>query len=228
MMTRSRCCRGFTLMELMLVVAIIGILGGAAIPSYLGYLDKARIARSIAEIRHIDKSIQLFYATSEAYPMSLADVGVDNIRDPWGMPYQYLNLISFAATKPLHPLAVTHGETFNPWSWFAPSTAHATPPAGRGNANAGSDNRGKGKQGGNSQPGQGTAGSSGNAGGSSLPTAAASSPRKDRFGVPINSDYDLYSMGKNRETMDSLTTPKSYDDIVRASDGMFVGLASDF
>jgi hypothetical protein len=35
-------------------------------------------------------------------------------------------------------------------------------------------------------------------------------------------------MGRNRETADSLSTPQSYDDIVRASDGIFVGLASDF
>ena len=65
--------RGFTLIELMVAVAIVGILGGIAIPSYLGYLDKARIARSIAEIRQIEKSIKLAYATAESYPLTLAD-----------------------------------------------------------------------------------------------------------------------------------------------------------
>jgi general secretion pathway protein G len=52
--------------------------------------------------------------------------------------------------------------------------------------------------------------------------------RKDRNLVPINTDFDLYSMGKDGETVMPLTTPKSQDDIVRASNGAFVGLGSDY
>jgi general secretion pathway protein G len=52
--------------------------------------------------------------------------------------------------------------------------------------------------------------------------------RKDRFLVPLNSDYDLYSMGKDGDSRPPLTAQMSRDDIVRASDGAFVGLASDF
>ena len=52
--------------------------------------------------------------------------------------------------------------------------------------------------------------------------------RKDRNLVPINSDYDLYSMGKDGSSVPPLTAKVSRDDIVRAGDGGFVGLASDY
>ena len=52
--------------------------------------------------------------------------------------------------------------------------------------------------------------------------------RKDRFLVPINSDYDLYSMGADGASTSALTAKSSQDDIIRANDGGFVGLASDF
>ena len=52
--------------------------------------------------------------------------------------------------------------------------------------------------------------------------------RKDRFLVPINTDYDLYSMGADGASVGPLTAAPSRDDIVRANDGGFVGLASEF
>jgi general secretion pathway protein G len=52
--------------------------------------------------------------------------------------------------------------------------------------------------------------------------------RKDRFLKPINSSYDLYSKGEDGETQKQLTAPVSLDDIVRANDGGFIGLAATF
>jgi general secretion pathway protein G len=52
--------------------------------------------------------------------------------------------------------------------------------------------------------------------------------RKDRFLVPLNSDYDLYSMGKDGLSVPPLTAKESQDDIVRAENGSYVGLASQF
>ena len=52
--------------------------------------------------------------------------------------------------------------------------------------------------------------------------------RKDMSLVPINSDYDLYSMGKDGASAGPLTAAKSRDDIVRANNGDFVGLAEDY
>jgi general secretion pathway protein G len=56
----------------------------------------------------------------------------------------------------------------------------------------------------------------------------AAKPRKDRFLHPINSDYDLYSMGKDGKTVESLTAKMSHDDVIRGNDGQFVGLAAEF
>jgi general secretion pathway protein G len=52
--------------------------------------------------------------------------------------------------------------------------------------------------------------------------------RKDRFLVPINTDFDLYSVGKDGESVPALTAAKSRDDVVRAANGAFIGLASKF
>ena len=58
--------------------------------------------------------------------------------------------------------------------------------------------------------------------------ADRSSARKDKNLVPINSDYDLYSKGKDLATRPPLVAPQSRDDVVRANDGAFVGLASTY
>ena len=52
--------------------------------------------------------------------------------------------------------------------------------------------------------------------------------RKDRFLVPINSFFDLYSMGKDRASVPPLTAKSSQDDIIWARDGGYVGPASEF
>jgi general secretion pathway protein G len=52
--------------------------------------------------------------------------------------------------------------------------------------------------------------------------------RKDRFLTPVNSDYDLYSVGIDGATQPAFTAKVSHDDVVRANDGGFVGLADDF
>ncbi len=52
--------------------------------------------------------------------------------------------------------------------------------------------------------------------------------RRDRFLVPINTTYDLYSMGADGETTIALTAKNSRDDVVRANDGGFIGLAAKF
>jgi len=52
--------------------------------------------------------------------------------------------------------------------------------------------------------------------------------RKDRKLVPINSDYDLYSVGKDGLSKPPLTAKDSLDDVIRASNGAFIGLAADY
>jgi len=52
--------------------------------------------------------------------------------------------------------------------------------------------------------------------------------RKDKSLVPINTDFDLYSSGKDSNSMPPLTAKTSQDDIVRANNGKYIGLASDY
>ncbi len=52
--------------------------------------------------------------------------------------------------------------------------------------------------------------------------------RRDRFLVPLNEYYDLYSMGKDGESKDQIDDQDSLDDIIRANDGAFIGLASEY
>lgn len=52
--------------------------------------------------------------------------------------------------------------------------------------------------------------------------------RKDKKLAPLNTDFDLYSSGKDGRSLAPLVTPVSRDDVVRARDGKFIGLASDF
>ncbi len=55
-----------------------------------------------------------------------------------------------------------------------------------------------------------------------------SQARKDKFLVPVNSDYDLYSRGADGLTKRQLDAMVSLDDVVRARDGAYVGLAEFF
>lgn len=52
--------------------------------------------------------------------------------------------------------------------------------------------------------------------------------RKDHALHPLNTDFDLYSCGKDGETAKPLTAQKSRDDIIRANDGQYIGLASNY
>lgn len=52
--------------------------------------------------------------------------------------------------------------------------------------------------------------------------------RKDHSLVPINTDFDLYSMGPDGRSAPPLTAKYSRDDIVRANNGAFVGVAADY
>jgi len=60
------------------------------------------------------------------------------------------------------------------------------------------------------------------------PNVSIGEARKDKNLVPINSDFDLYSMGADGETQKPLTAKASRDDIVRAADGAYIGLAEDY
>ena len=61
-----------------------------------------------------------------------------------------------------------------------------------------------------------------------IATANVGQVRRDRNLRPINSDFDLYSMGADGDTQTQLMGNKARDDIVRANNGEFIGLAKDY
>lgn len=52
--------------------------------------------------------------------------------------------------------------------------------------------------------------------------------RKDRWLVPLNSDFDLYSKGKDKQSVPPLTADISWDDVVRAGNGSYIGLGKEY
>ncbi len=84
---REEHTRGFTLLELITILAIVGILSSIAIPNYYSYIDKARNTKAIADLRLLEREILTYYAVNETYPESLADIERDALPDPWGNPY---------------------------------------------------------------------------------------------------------------------------------------------
>ena len=105
-----RAQRGFTLIEIMVVVIIIGILAAMVAPQVIGNVDKAEIARAKSDIATIEQALNLYRLDNFSYPT--AEQGLDALvtkpndpnirnwaaggylksipRDPWGRTYQYL------------------------------------------------------------------------------------------------------------------------------------------
>lgn len=62
----------------------------------------------------------------------------------------------------------------------------------------------------------------------SMEGASVGKKRKDKSLHPLNSDYDLYSMGPDGDSQTPLTAKASRDDIIRANNGGFIGVAEDY
>ncbi len=83
---------GFTFWELLVIIIMMGILAGIAIPSYMQRIEKSRIIKAIGEMREISKAIQRYKNKNESFPENLGDVTHQDHLDPWGRSYQYVNL----------------------------------------------------------------------------------------------------------------------------------------
>ena len=76
--------KGFTLIELMIVVAIIGILAAIAIPAYQDYTIRAQVTEGLNLAGAVKAAIAEDYANEGAWPTDLTDAGLDNATPPAG------------------------------------------------------------------------------------------------------------------------------------------------
>lgn len=82
---------GFSLLELMFSVAIVGILAAVAVPGYREYVERTRTATAIADIGEIHLKIQRFIVNGGGPPPDLIAIGMADKLDPWGNAYVYLS-----------------------------------------------------------------------------------------------------------------------------------------
>jgi general secretion pathway protein G len=260
--------RGFTLLELMIVVAILAIIASIAIPQYQSALRSARIVKCKQELRTISQAIDMFLATNHRLPFTLYETEFGGRRDPWGTPYCYLNYsagagdgldwavrvglvdpsavvrnaagrrdgrpVDGALRAPQGPAPMGPGPPGHGAIQAAPvphTTQTTQGPVGQGAPVAAVD----------------PAGTLSSAFGGQLSNAdltdlerslgtqsmfagvaVDSVRRRDRYLFPLNTDYDLFSLGPDGLTATALNNPQSLDDVIRANNGGFFGVASDY
>jgi general secretion pathway protein G len=84
---------GFTLVELIIVCAVLAILTTLVIPTFQELSNKAKISKAKAEIRVIEKAISAYVIDNNRLPGQLSEIGAEaNILDPWKNPYYYYNI----------------------------------------------------------------------------------------------------------------------------------------
>ncbi|HOB65279.1 type II secretion system major pseudopilin GspG [Ottowia sp.] len=108
--TRLRRAAGFTLIELMVVLVIIGVLAALIVPNVLDRTDDARATAARTDVNNIMQALKLYKLDNQRFPS--AEQGLQALvqrptappvptnwkpyleklpNDPWGRPYQYLN-----------------------------------------------------------------------------------------------------------------------------------------
>jgi general secretion pathway protein G len=102
--------RGFTLIEIMVVLFIIGLLAAAIVPSVLSRIDAAKVAKAKQDVQSLETALTMYYMDNSKYPTNEqgltalttqpTDPSIKNwkpggyieriSKDPWGNDYQYV------------------------------------------------------------------------------------------------------------------------------------------
>lgn len=91
--SRSVEITGFTLLELLIVMAIISVLATIGFFKYTGFIAQTKETKAIADVKEIARLIDEFKDLHDGrYPENLDELGRGTFLDPWGHPYQYVNI----------------------------------------------------------------------------------------------------------------------------------------
>lgn len=136
---------GFTMIELLVVVAVLGILAMLSIPTYNEFVSRAKNGRAKQEVRLLEREIIDYFMQTESLPLTLGEIRRGDLKDPWGNLYVY-----------------------------------------------------------------------------------SRTPIRNRFGANLNSDFDIFSMGKDGNTDPVVSSAAGKDDLVRGADGAFLSSGADW
>lgn len=114
-MNRSQNAGGFSLIELLVVIVILGLIASIVAPNLMGKVGGAKVKTAVVQIEDLAAALEIYYLDVGNYPAT--DVGLSALivapesspqwggpylrknripEDPWGMPYQYKTPGSFA------------------------------------------------------------------------------------------------------------------------------------
>ena len=143
----------FSLIELLLCIAVIFILMSFGMKVMTLAIKRAKIVRCVSEIKSIQTAIEAYRDEHKReIPDSFEVLNINTVYDPWKNAYSYQNY-----------KMIPNGKR-----------------------------------------------------------------RKDKNMNPLNSDYDLWSNGPDGKTAFQINSAFGHDDIIRASDGQFIGIADDY
>ncbi|MBK6404833.1 MAG: prepilin-type N-terminal cleavage/methylation domain-containing protein [Holophagales bacterium] len=117
---RHRRSSGFTLIEVLIVVAIIGIIVAIAVINYLNAIDRARQRRSMSDMRSIATAVEAYAADLDRYPPASAFIL------PAGLDLPTLNLLNTVPyLQPTYMKAVPLVDGWNSWFLYGTTAARS-------------------------------------------------------------------------------------------------------